>query len=223
MTFQTNRQAASFSRLASKRLPRSEGPRTLRSEKAKQRPARYSGRAHSKATPTMERQEWQFTTPAPEKQLYAVSYTGKEPKAVLFFHHGINEHIGRYAECALRSRCGRFKNLMTHHRWSSVAWQRGCAAILPESTTVQLGCCARQARQSLTAVVLAVFPGLVQQGIDCHSYDARSFGRSETNNAERGKIENFEHLVIDYLAFIDKIEQGDSSVLCLRTHVSHTH
>ena len=54
----------------------------------------------------------------------------------------------------------------------------------------------------------AVSTGLVEQGIDCHSFDARSFGQSETNNAERGKIENFEHLVNDYLAFIDKIEQG---------------
>ena len=53
----------------------------------------------------MGRTEWQFTSPAPVKQLFAVSYTGQNPKAVLFFHHGINEHIGRYKECESPSNC----------------------------------------------------------------------------------------------------------------------
>lgn len=44
----------------------------------------------------VNKREWQFAAPSPKAELFAVSYTGDGNKAQLCFHHGINEHTGRY-------------------------------------------------------------------------------------------------------------------------------
>jgi alpha-beta hydrolase superfamily lysophospholipase len=59
----------------------------------------------------------------------------------------------------------------------------------------------------------AVFQSLCDQCIDCHSFDMRTFGKSETRNKERGKISNFQHLINDFLGLLDKMQKGVDTLL----------
>lgn len=48
----------------------------------------------------MSVREWKFRAPELETELHAVSVTCEAPRAILVVNHGINEHVGRYDECA---------------------------------------------------------------------------------------------------------------------------
>jgi alpha-beta hydrolase superfamily lysophospholipase len=54
----------------------------------------------------------------------------------------------------------------------------------------------------------AVFQTLCSKGIDCHSFDMRSFGRSEPDRAQMGKIHHFDTLVDDLLDFVAQVKGG---------------
>lgn len=59
-----------------------------------------------------------------------------------------------------------------------------------------------------TTQCAAVFKSMVDRGIDCHSYDMRSHGKSELNLADRGKIPSITAVVNDMIAFADKVKAG---------------
>ena len=54
----------------------------------------------------------------------------------------------------------------------------------------------------------AVFTWLTENGVDCHSFDMRSFGKSDTDVQSRGKIATFDQPVGDYMAFCDRVQAG---------------
>lgn len=49
---------------------------------------------------------------------------------------------------------------------------------------------------------------MADKGIDCHSFDMPSFGKSELDPEKRGKIDHIDHLVNDLLAFADQVKKG---------------
>ena len=72
---------------------------------------------------------------------------------------------------------------------------------------------------SATSVPMcAVFETLNSRGMDCHSYDMRSYGKSEPDAKQRGKITDFERLVNDFVAFCKLVQQGET-MLALIKHV----
>jgi hypothetical protein len=49
---------------------------------------------------------------------------------------------------------------------------------------------------------------MADKGIDCHSFDMPSFGKSELDPEKRGKIDHFDHLVNVLLSFADQVKKG---------------
>jgi hypothetical protein len=56
------------------------------------------------------------------------------------------------------------------------------------------------------AMCIAVFTLLAEKGISTYSYDMCSFGKSEEDDRERGKVARFRDLVDDLVAFYKQLE-----------------
>ena len=58
---------------------------------------------------------WAFQPGEDGPKLHAVTYESSAPTAVLFFHHGIKEHSGRYHDSALPHGLCFSYGLLDHH------------------------------------------------------------------------------------------------------------
>eukprot|EP00976_Prorocentrum_cordatum_P011845 238644-Prorocentrum_minimum.AAC.2 len=163
-------------------------------------------------------------TTARGDELFSVKYLpAGEVKAVLVFHHGYGEHIGRYTKGTLKPWFAIYDARREYGRWSS----RSCCETRPGSNRSHS---AHEVQSPAGAQILicfrrvlgnAVFNELASGGIAVYSYDAFSFGKSQLDDHKRGHIDEFKFFVSSHppflTRFVDKFPSKSRESCCTRT------